>query len=123
MTRTEKVEGDQAMSFITHHCPSCHAPMREGFLIDRFGEFQKDTLFWASGSFGSFMLGREQVYPVTTWRCQHCGLLQCYAAPAEMRQGDHAAATTPGVNDADDSTPPQQPTEHDSPNTLHQVVS
>ncbi len=68
--------------------------MREGFLIDRFGEFQKDTLFWASGSFGSFMLGREQVYPVTTWRCQHCGLLQCYAALAKMQQGDHAAVTT-----------------------------
>ncbi|GAA4451509.1 hypothetical protein [Novipirellula rosea] len=111
------------MSFITHHCPSCHAPMQEGFLIDRFGEFQKDTLFWASGSFGSFMLGREQVYPVTTWRCQRCGLLQCYAAPTQMQQGEHAAATMANVNDADDSTQPQEHTEYHASSNLQQAVS
>jgi hypothetical protein len=64
-------------------CPTCDRPMQAGFLIDRLAGHQNDAAFWASGSFWSYILGREKVYPVTTWRCPRCGLLQSFAGPQE----------------------------------------
>lgn len=79
-------------------CTACNSPMQEGFLIDRYGESQKEAVVWASGSFWSYMLGRERAYPVTTWRCPECGLLHSYAGVvADSADKDHrggSSATT-----------------------------
>tara|TARA_R110002049_G_scaffold182485_2_gene350280 strand:+ start:1713 stop:2018 length:306 start_codon:yes stop_codon:yes gene_type:complete len=83
--------------------------MQEGCLIDRYGEFQKESIVWAGGTFWSYMLGREKAFPVTTWRCPQCGILQSYAVAAEasgrrtrqaLRRGDRSepsAMASPAV--------------------------
>lgn len=60
-------------------CLSCNTSMQEGFLLDQFGDYRKDNLFWVSGTFSSFMMGHENVLPVVSCRCPSCGLLSNYA--------------------------------------------
>lgn len=69
----------------TPRCNTCDCPMQEGFLLDRYGEYSEGSMVWASGSFWSYMLGKVKAYPVTTWRCPKCGLLQNYASPVVTR--------------------------------------
>ncbi|MCM2373674.1 PF20097 family protein [Aporhodopirellula aestuarii] len=64
-------------------CPGCHTEMREGFLLDRYGEYHRENLFWVSGNFSSYMLGHETTLPVVSWRCPSCGLLASYAVEEE----------------------------------------
>lgn len=64
-------------------CPNCHIPMQRGFLIDRHGEHRAGQVLWSSGDFWEYMLNQTEVLPVTTYRCNNCGLLQQAALPQE----------------------------------------
>ncbi|REJ66377.1 MAG: hypothetical protein DWQ31_15035 [Planctomycetota bacterium] len=64
-------------------------------MLDRAGNSGSNGSYWASGELWSFLLGLERVLPVTTYRCEICGLLQSYTAdcvestPAEARDELH----------------------------------
>ena len=66
-------------------CLRCRGPMEPGFVIDRGHHQMPDTQKWVEGapekSFwtGLKTKGRES-YPVLTYRCERCGLLEAYAA-------------------------------------------
>lgn len=73
-------------------CVACQRPLEDGFLIDRGGDYPNESVFWVRGSLWSALLGRAKTYPVTTWRCPACGLLQSYAgSPARRGQDAHEA--------------------------------
>lgn len=67
-------------------CPKCSGHMEDGFVLDqthgaslqsRWVEGPPITSFWT----GLKLKGKECL-PVATFRCERCGFLESYAAPA-----------------------------------------
>ncbi|TWU43495.1 hypothetical protein Q31b_25360 [Novipirellula aureliae] len=69
-------------------CLACGGPLRRGFTLDRSGAHHRDSTFWASGEYWSYMLGHEQVLPIESWKCDRCGLLHNFAVDP-LNTGDH----------------------------------
>ncbi len=67
------------MSNTSLTCPRCRARLEKGFTLDQNGAHRRESTFWASGDYWSFMLGQEKVLPIETWRCPECGMLQNFA--------------------------------------------
>jgi hypothetical protein len=68
----------------TPECPKCHRSMRAGYLLDLRHHDRRGQARWVEGPpEKSFWKGletsRRRVLPVTTWRCERCGLLESYA--------------------------------------------
>jgi hypothetical protein len=71
---------------MTHACPKCSSSMDEGFVVDHThgGALQSS---WVGGpprkSFWTGLkLSGTAKYPVTTYRCTHCGYLESFALPS-----------------------------------------
>ena len=66
-------------------CPDCGGEMREGFVPEVSGAFAnwKQQEMWVEGAHelwtsGNLKTDRTQ-FPVTSYRCDSCGLLKFYA--------------------------------------------
>jgi hypothetical protein len=68
-----------------HDCPKCSTPMLEGFIVDEtYGAHAQSK--WSPGEpkrsfWKGLKLEPAKILPVTTWRCERCGLLESYAYP------------------------------------------
>lgn len=64
-------------------CIRCHAPMEPGFVPDYTENRYSRQNWWPGEPQKSFWTGfkieRDQVIPVTTFRCSKCGYLESYA--------------------------------------------
>jgi hypothetical protein len=65
-------------------CPRCRRAMQAGFMLDGRDNNRRAVAEWVEGApERSFWMGltisQRRVLPVTTWRCDRCGLLESYA--------------------------------------------
>lgn len=73
------------------NCPTCKEAMSEGFTLDQtYGSTNQTS--WVEGKpVNSFWTGIKLkgrlIYPVTTFRCRTCGLLQSYCFRPAERHG------------------------------------
>ena len=68
-------------------CLRCGVPMEPGFVADKGDYSVPDTQKWVEGApersfWSGLKLKDRQVLPVSTYRCERCGWLESYAAPA-----------------------------------------
>ena len=67
-------------------CPKCSRPMAAGYLLEQRHNERRDVTRWVEGApersfWRGLTIRQRRVLPVTTWRCERCGLLESYAQP------------------------------------------
>ena len=72
------------MSETRIECPRCGKRMQAGFLLERLDHNSKAVTQWVVGApersfWTGLRLKNRMVLPVTTYRCERCGLLESYA--------------------------------------------
>jgi hypothetical protein len=66
-------------------CMRCHAHMESGWLVDAtHAGYEQEN--WSPGEpqpsfWTGLKVGKDQVIPVTTFRCPKCGYVESYAVP------------------------------------------
>ena len=80
-------------------CMASGERLQRGFTLDQSGPHHRESTFWASGEYWSYMLGHERVLPIETWRCPQCGLLHNFAVDSAQAVSD-APAMFVGNNEA-----------------------
>ncbi len=76
-------------------CIQCHVEMESGFVPDLSHSFYQRQL-WAPGRFErrfwsetGLTVKRDQLIPVTVFRCPQCGRLEFYALPDDVSEDGH----------------------------------
>ncbi|HYD52189.1 MAG TPA: PF20097 family protein [Gemmatimonadaceae bacterium] len=72
-------------------CPRCDGTMEAGFVLDAAHYNQPTTQKWVEGpperSFWSGLKTKDRdMFAVTTYRCDGCGLLESYATEAAKKK-------------------------------------
>lgn len=97
---TQPMQTSEALSTAPEpQCAHCRVPMERGFQVDRGHPGSVSVAAWFAGTpeapkkWSVDWVGAADVapsslrnpFPVTTFRCPCCGLLQSYALPADVR--------------------------------------